>query len=386
MKPKKKWRIHNPVQILLGRGSRYALLEAIKNKDVLIVCSKRGRNEILNDPLLESLSVSKSITWLDEVKSNPTIEQLDLMLSASKQKVFDIVMGYGGGSALDASKVIALTQSATEKNLKIDEIVISNEGIPLQREAKVIAIPTTFGTGSEVTPFATVWDQKEKKKYSIAGHVMFPDLAIIDSELGMSMPKEVLISTALDAFNQALESIWNINCTPYTYSIATDSVRNFLEIYKELIDGPDINDLEKLSIASCYAGLAISHTRTAFCHSISYPLTSIYGIPHGLACALTTLPVYRLNKEKHTTWFDRLENEIQSDNLENDLTSVMNTFQVVERVNKYFSTPEDLFSIRDRMITDARAGNNLSGSSEEILDRIIEETVYALQHGFKLIE
>lgn len=152
----------------------------------------------------------------------------------------------------------------------------------------LIAIPTTAGTGAEVTPFATIWDHENNRKLSLTGKDLFPETALIFPILSLSAPSRVLLAAALDAVSHAMDAIWNRKASEFSNANATKAL-NILSTTLLECDFTDLNfdEIENLSLGSLYAGLAISECRTSLSHSISYPLTSTFGLPHGIACAFT---------------------------------------------------------------------------------------------------
>jgi alcohol dehydrogenase class IV len=164
------------------------------------------------------------------------------------------------------------------------------------KEIDCIQVPTSAGTGSEVTPFATVWDYESQQKKSLSHPVMYAKKAFIDPDFLSQVPLEVAISNGLDALNQAFESIWNVNANEFTRPLSRRAAVLALQglpLISEASNDPELR--AKLSLASLFAGLAISQTRTSICHSISYPLTLKYGIEHGMACSFSILEVFRFN-------------------------------------------------------------------------------------------
>ena len=157
-----------------------------------------------------------------------------------------------------------------------------------------IAIPTTSGTGSEINSWGTVW--QNYKKLSVSGNILRPNYAILDANLCKTMPMELTISSALDAFSHALESIWNKNHTLISDEVSIVAIKKILYFLPLVIlKKNNFKYRSEIQLASLLAGISMSQTKTALCHSISYPLTSIYGIPHGIACSLTLSEVAHLN-------------------------------------------------------------------------------------------
>jgi alcohol dehydrogenase len=158
----------------------------------------------------------------------------------------------------------------------------------------LIAVPTTAGTGSEVTSWATVWDTENAKKYSLARSDLYPTHAVIDPELMRSLPLDQTISTGLDALSHALESIWNINLNPVSANFAVSAAKSVMQHLVPL--SKNLDDLvlrTHMAEAATTAGLAFSNTRTALAHSLSYPVTLHHGVPHGVACSFMLPDVMR---------------------------------------------------------------------------------------------
>jgi alcohol dehydrogenase len=237
-------------------------------------------------------------------------------------------------------------------------------------------VPTTAGTGSEVTPYSTVWDYGSRKKYSLSGPAVYAYAAVVDPALTDELPKEVTLTTGLDAINQALESVWNRNATSLTISIAARALQLGLQSLPSLqMDGGNSVDRDNMAECSLLAGLAISQTRTALCHSISYPLTSHFNVPHGLACAFTMPPVFRLNRSFDDTRFKQLACCMgcqDIDELDESVDRLVKELKVVERVRGFIPSMEKLRDLSSEMYTPGRADNNLAPVDENVITRILD--------------
>ena len=226
------------------------------------------------------------VTVYDRVESNPGFETIDDGVNEAGDS--GVVIGLGGGSAIDSAKCISIikTNGGGISSYLSGGRNIMKEGLP------VLAIPTTAGTGSEVTKWATVWDKKNRKKHSLSSELMYPRLALLDPDLTLTMPRFLTASTGLDALTHAIEAYWSVNSFPKIDGYALSSVRlinGFLE--KACNDLEDIVFREKILYASLLAGKAFSQTSTSIVHSVSYPLTAYFNVSHGLACGLT-LPLF----------------------------------------------------------------------------------------------
>ncbi len=242
----------------------------------------------------------------------------------------------------------------------------------------VIAIPTTSGTGSEVTPFATVWDAAAGKKYSLAGTWMFPLVALLVPRLTMELPWEVTLSTGLDALCQGLESLWNRNATPVSIGFAERAVA---QAWAVLSQGRGVLASESLRAelmeASLLSGLAISQTRTALCHSISYPITARYGVPHGLACAFTMPAVLRFNAVADDGRLFQLARRLDCHNCEHlaaRLSDLLRQLGAYQRVAISVPVLSELLDFGPEMITPNRANNNLRAVNEDAVRTILRQT------------
>lgn len=280
------WSHFNPVKIHAGSGSLSTLPTHVGNGALLLVTTQGFTRRGLTAKVLELIGPQR-LTVYDQVTPNPELDDLEAITTQLRSKGITGIIALGGGSVLDAAKVLAVTLPSDLDN---PLTLTLREGQPQrwQKKLHLIAIPTTSGTGAEVTPFATVWDQTTHKKHSVTGDLIYPDIALLDPNLTLTLPYEVTLYTGLDAISHALESLWNKNRTPISEAWAFQALSLANEALPRVLEQPEDADArEKMQQASVLAGLAISQTRTAIAHSISYPLTSHFGVPHGLACSFT---------------------------------------------------------------------------------------------------
>lgn len=284
MSDSSSWTHFNPVRVICAPLE--SLHQHVRAKSVLLVTTpgfvKRGVVQRVKN-ILESHHM---MVWA-QVKPNPDLQDLDAATKSLQGCDIGCVLGLGGGSALDVAKVLATTiPSSPQPTLK--QVFRDKVATCWASRLPLIAIPTTAGTGAEVTPFATVWDHQEHQKYSLAGDFLYPDVALLDATLTLSLSEDETLFPALDTVSHALESLWNKNSTPISRIYAYEAIRLWNRAYPKIRQNPDNVLLRKdLMIASTLAGKAISQTKTAIAHAISYNLTIEYGIPHGLACSFT---------------------------------------------------------------------------------------------------
>lgn len=199
----------------------------------------------------------------------------------------EAIVAVGGGSTIDTAKALMVGTASG----RFDEVLaFLAHGTPFnpQRTKALIAVPTTAGTGSEVTPWATVWEQRTNKKHSLHLPETWPEHAVIDPALMLTLPAAVTLHSGLDALSHALEAIWNQNANPISDNYAVVAARAVLSTLPALMQSLDDRSLRRtMALAALNAGLAFSNTKTALSHSISYEMTLRFGLPHGIACSFT---------------------------------------------------------------------------------------------------
>lgn len=374
----KQWQFYNPVKVFSGRGSRGQLVKQLKDKKLLIVTTVRGKAQFLEDALLAKVVSNNRITWLDTVKENPGLTEMQADISQLQAIQIDAIVAFGGGSAIDTAKVLRLGLAVEGKNTLAE--LLENPGLHQNaKQVPLYALPTTAGTGSEVTPFATVWHHEIQKKLSLGGDKVFPSVAIIDAELTDSLPLSVTLSTGLDAINQAAESVWNKNANSLTLGFATRSLQLGLNALPILAAGKGgKTERDQMTEASLLAGLAISHTRTALCHSISYPLTAHFGVPHGLACAFTMPEVCKLNLTANDGRFTALAQALTGKSEPQALYEIFaelnKKLKVAKQVKSYIKNSDDFLALKNEMFDSSRVTNNLVVLEEGDLEYVIKKS------------
>jgi phosphonate metabolism-associated iron-containing alcohol dehydrogenase len=213
-------RFHNPVDTRFGWSSLLDLAEIIDNQKVALVTFPEARRLGLVDRIQDLLG-DRLVYVIEDVQPNPDVAQLRDTYERFWQEAgdCDTVVAVGGGSAIDTAKALIVgTQSGCFDEL----LALLATGKPFvpARSKLLIAAPTTAGTGSEVTPWATIWDSASHKKYSLHLECTWPKVAIVDPQLMLTVPAGVTVSTGLDALSHALESIWNINANPISDTYA----------------------------------------------------------------------------------------------------------------------------------------------------------------------
>ncbi len=281
-------RFHNPVDTRFGWGSLQELATITEHQNVALVTFPEARGLGLVDRL-QALLGERLVYVIEDVQPNPDVAQLRATYERFWQEAGDChtVIAVGGGSAIDTAKALIV---GTESGHFDELLALLASGKPFvpARSKQLIAAPTTAGTGSEVTPWATIWDAANHKKYSLHLECTWPKVAIIDPQLMLTVPASVTVSTGLDALSHALESIWNINANPLSDTFAISAIKDILECLPLLRRDLSSQELRsRMALAALKAGMAFSNTKTALAHSISYEMTLRYGLPHGIACSFT---------------------------------------------------------------------------------------------------
>ena len=285
----------NPTRQIFGAGSFSSLkkeLDAFGVKRVVLVTERSSFRKSPHYACLQADLKNYQVESTEAIPENPTIafaEKLDRSLRA---KNVEAVLGIGGGSVLDCAKTvrILLTQEDGALEDYVEKRVdFQHPGLPL------IAVPTTAGTGSEVTPYASL-QTRTHQKISLTHPWLFPEVALIDPLLTHSLPRYVTACSGLDALSQAIESFWSVHHTPFSETHSIRAISLILENLRNVLEDPSNRKARfAMSLASTEAGLAITQTRTTAVHAVSYPLTTFFEIPHGHACALTLPSFIRYN-------------------------------------------------------------------------------------------
>lgn len=256
---------------------------AALGKRALIVTGKHSskRNGSLDDVTNALKEQGRDYVIFDDIEENPSIETVMKAREFGLERGVDYVIGVGGGSPMDASKAIALMLA----NASLDESVLYQKvSLPALPVAEV---PTTAGTGSEITPYAILTIHVRQTKQSIS-HRIYPKLALIDPKYLVTSSHENTVNTAVDTLAHLIESYLNTNSNSYNAMYATRGLSVWGQVKDSLQSGQlNAGDYVKLSEACALGGMAITHTGTSLPHGLSYGITYELHVPHGKACGLT---------------------------------------------------------------------------------------------------
>ncbi len=373
------WKHFNPVRIIAKHDARKELPQILSHYiDMSALLSPRSDTPqavVLYSLLLvtsagmirrktaDLLMADIPATWsVCEISPEPDLDILDQKIQElreqekSKGKILAVI-ALGGGSVMDSAKAIACglqTEFKTPLHAWLrDKKELNVSPLPL------ILLPTNAGTGAEITPFATIWDNKNKKKCSLAGEACFAKVALLDPSLTLSLPWVDTLYGALDAFSHALETLWNTTATPMSLSCAQTALSLVMENLPIIEEFPqNIEARSKVQEAACISGMAISQSHSSISHSISYPLTLHYKVPHGLSCSAFLLPIFDL-VEKENAWKIPLDNDFKK-----QLRDFLKKY-APHKLVRDFCNKEQTQNLVHEMFTPERAGTfvlNLNGN------------------------
>lgn len=290
-------RYYNPVRTVEGPGCLSQLPQVLEEmtlpqgKVLVLAWSQKALEHPVVAALLQEGSglEAKGLVF---TASNPTVEQLFQVWRETTAFAPEVVVAIGGGSVLDVGKSLCCLYGRELESLQALREAIA--GGKLRPAAQWIGVPTTAGTGSEVTCWATIWDPEQNCKRSLESQENYAYAALVDPELAQGMPVQLAVSSALDAAAHAVESYWANHTNAVSRGLALEAIVTVMGGIDGLLENAPAAH-EAMARGSLLAGLAFSNTKTTACHSISYPLTMRYHIPHGTAVALLLAPVLELN-------------------------------------------------------------------------------------------
>lgn len=279
-----------------------ALKDLAGSKRAMIVTDKALVDLGLVNKVTDALeAINLNYEIFHDVKPDPDLSTVKAGLKVMNGYKPDVIIALGGGSPMDAAKIMWLMYESPET--KFEDLAMRFMDIKkrictfpeLGKKAKMVCIPTTSGTGSEVTPFAVVTDDKTGAKYPIADYALTPDMAICDPELVMGMPKSLTAFGGIDAVTHALEAMVSIVSSEFTNPQALEALRLLFKYLPESYATGDRKAREKVHYAATLAGMSFANAFLGICHSMAHKLGAAYHLPHGMANALMINEVIKFN-------------------------------------------------------------------------------------------
>jgi len=285
--------LYCPVRIVFGDNALHSAEGYLKElgSRALVVCGKSSAKlSGAWDDLIQSLeNLGIGYRLYDQISENPGLEEVMEGKELCLRERCNLLIGVGGGSPIDAAKAISL---AAANDLAISDLY--NLGKFLKAHP-LVAIPTTSGTGSDVTQYSVLTNRKSRTKAGFGHHLAFPKLAILDPRYTLSLPSKVTLNTALDALSHLLEGIYSNQREPLVYQLIFKGIGLIMNnLQTALDDSANMEARRALMQASLYGGMVIAQSSTTLQHSIGYPLTTEYGLEHGLANAVVMASIMEL--------------------------------------------------------------------------------------------
>ena len=281
--------------IIFGKGASVSSCDRIIDKlgDNIFVITDADLTKIeLNKPFINQISKSSNLEVFDDVESDPSKKTLIKALKSAKNFKPTGILGFGGGSSMDIAKLISLLVG-TEQDIENIWGVGNAKGPRLP----LVLIPTTAGTGSEVTPISIITLEKDQKK-GVSSPIILPDLAVLDPELTLNLPSDITAATGIDAMVHAIEAYTsnNQNNNPISKLLAIESLKLLgTSIETAVFDGHNIEARSNMLLGSMMAGQAFANSPVAAVHALAYPIGGIFHIPHGLSNSLVLPHVLKFN-------------------------------------------------------------------------------------------
>ena len=377
-----------PPKIYFKKGSTsFALKEFSDKKKAFIICGRTtfslGSTKKITD-VLEEMGVVCDIFM--DVTPDPDLSMIDKAVARISQFKPDLIIAIGGGSPMDAAKIIWLMYEHPE--IKFDDIAMRFMDIrkriftlpELGKKAQLVCIPTTSGTGSEVTPFTVITDDKKKIKYPIADYALMPNMAIIDPDFIMTMPKGLAAATGYDAMSHCLESYVSIMASPYTDPLALKGIEMIFKYLPRSVNNPnDVEAREQMHYAATIAGMAFANAFLGICHSLAHKLGNKFDMAHGLANAYLICQVIKYNSSEapiKQAAFAQYKYPFAGDRYAQIADHLnLGGKTVDEKVDKLIAALQQLkkdtgiaLSIKDTGLTENKFMDGLDGLAEEAFD------------------
>ncbi|MEN6641825.1 MAG: iron-containing alcohol dehydrogenase [Armatimonadia bacterium] len=289
--------IRSATEIVFGSGSRHKLgtQAASLGSSALLVTGRSAatRGNLVPETRDSLQAAGVHMELFAEVEPEPTLATVERGREAFRAAGCDLVIALGGGSAMDVGKAIGALANLTEPITHyFSGAEILGPGAP------IIALPTTSGTGAEVTPNSVLTDPNTLHKASIRGRTLMPSVAIVDPELTIPLPPKQTAFSGLDALTQAIESYVSTGANPFSDPLAEESVRRLAPSLRHAVaNGSNLPAREDLALGSLFAGLALASARLGLVHGLAHPLGALYHIPHGRVCGWLHPAVMRFNLE-----------------------------------------------------------------------------------------
>ncbi len=365
-----RFSFHNPVATFVGTGQFELAQDRYVGKRVLLL-SGSVVSKLPQYQSIRTLLGTRVVGEYTAVPPNPDVFAVDEIVALLHQSQADTVIGIGGGSTLDAAKMAAAICGEAVPT----EAYLSGKPLPEQRPVKLVLLPTTAGTGSEVTNNAVITSGVQKRKIAQVGDALFCDAAVIDPELFRTVPTRVATASGFDALCHAIESLWSTNAMPPSDALAMAAIERIVANLEQACGG-DAHAQEEMAIASCLAGMAFTQTRVNICHANSYYLTQHYGLDHGAACAVTLVPALRYNLDATRGKLDAAARQCglsSAEDLIDEIERMYRSLDMKEHLSDYGVTEDDILPMADAIMANPISAFNPVPLTREALAQLLHQ-------------
>lgn len=286
---------HSTRSILVERGGSANLAKRIQERggrSALIITDPGVLSAgLLNKALPQFKELGIALEIFSDVQADPPISVIDSAVKVGQQCKADFIVGFGGGSSMDVAKLVALLAPGKEKLADVYGV-----GMAKGPRLPLILVPTTAGTGSEVTTISIVTVSESEKK-GVVSPQLLPDVALLDAELTLGLPPHVTAATGIDAMVHAIEAFTTKRLkNPVSDCLSKEALRLLAgNLHKAVNSGNDIDARENMLLGACLAGMAFTNAPVAGVHALAYPIGARFHVPHGLSNSLMLGPVMRFN-------------------------------------------------------------------------------------------
>jgi len=345
-----------PKDIVFGENS-LEYLSTLKGKKATLVTggSSMKKFGFLDEATAQLEKAGMKVSIIDGVEPNPSIETV---LRGAKEMVKfkpDWIVAIGGGSALDAAKIMWIYYEYPDT--KFEDLI--NGIFPvLRKKAHFVAIPSTSGTASEITAFSVITDPENHIKYPLVSYEITPDIAILDAVIPSKMPPHITAHTGMDVLAHAIEAFVSTNATSYTSPLAIEAIKLvFAQLPVAYKDGANLSARQDMHNASTIAGMAFTNSSLGLVHSLAHKIGGEFGITHGLANAILMPYIIDYNR-KESDRYDEIEK----------LIGVKNLADEIKKINKKVGIPVTLKEVTEVEITEEKFNEVLERMSKHAFD------------------
>ncbi len=367
-----EFKYYVPIRIIFGKGSidKVAQYTARNGSRVLLVTGRRHLKETgILDKILEAFKKTKKIEEVihfNNVRENPTIEQVDEAKDLILKRNLNVVVAVGGGSAMDLAKAASI---AAKQRRSVKEL-LGNPEVNVMDAYPIICSPTTSGSGSEATKYAVISDDERKIKMALSTESIYPTVSIVDPQLTYTMPQNTIANTGFDALSHAIEAFTSKSTSPVTDAYCREALKLISENLSDSYSTQNSEAMDNMSLAAMLAGLALNVGRAALPHAMEHALSAYNpNLPHGLGLAMVMTPflkkMYKCNPIKFAEIAELLGENLNGNR---DETAAEKVITAVENLKGKIGLNHRLSEF---------------GFDKTLIHEMVEKSFWTMEHGIK---